>query len=757
MVSVFFKTQQRCFGIPPDICFEMTRVNSVFQKVFLFFHLFIAVDLVGQLDVPKFHKIKNEKHIFKSIWQESLTRENFNCSAADSIQNADVVILDSRIYMSIRTGSSNLGLGHPQRFLFRKAIYIKTKKGVEDFSTISIDIKETIEKRFSIGLRVYRVDGSIESFPEQTFEEHSDDWKMAVPDLNVGDVLEYFLFVTKYIPNYAYYISPEMNLSMHSQYPTLHRLVQITMASKFKMKFVNANSFSKPSIDYVEAGTGLHRITFEDDNLVAFEADSWAFMRRRSVPGLYVVLAYEPPYYDIKKWRFRSNTAYTVNGVEAVDKAFVKAKTDHLVLGTSESKSLSKRLIAEFDSKEPSFNSERERLEAFYKESLLSLRMRMKTPRSRYDSDLHMQLVAEYCRLRKIRSEWRLAPPFFLGELDDIASTQFFFPSLFVYPDGKDTLIYQSARFSHPRGMHSFLAGSECFVRRNITSKNWDYTVDRMPTTHAEENVISITMNLELDDNDLIGSIDWSEKGMENKGMDYDCEELPKELCDKITELLPIREMIDKSNFETTIEGTFEELSDIYRSDGSERGDIESAKENNEAMKRLFSNWVLNGVEKRIEEEFPTDIEEFDELVVHSTGGVDFGDSLSMTMPIRFDGCITRLGDKGLISLEELVFKTPDYEEERHNDIYLEFPFSRKSRISISLGQSQALGYESLRKTISNDIGVFVCAAEIIDNHLCIDYEFVIYHAYYPKDKWGHFLELFDAIDDLRKSKILLE
>jgi hypothetical protein len=135
----------------------------------------------------------------------------------------------------------------------------------------------------------------------------------------------------------------------------------------------------------------------------------------------------------------------------------------------------------------------------------------------------------------------------------------------------------------------------------------------------------------------------------------------------------------------------------------------------------------------------------------------DFVYSTQFTM----DGWVKKAGNNYILDAGKLIGGQLQLKPEQRNrqvDIYM--PFARSFEYSVELlipAGYQLEGVEQLNKQVDNDCGSFIVSASTRENKLLLNVKKVYKHSYEPAAKWPSLLEMLDAATDFSGRKLLLK
>lgn len=234
--------------------------------------LFISLLLLPALAFAQKADLKFQKKIADKVWKihpdlfnpqreipDSL-REKFS---AVVIGQLDFVDAGYDVYQDMKGTETK-----SNRFYFtRRMVKILDQKGVEDFSKHEFGEKGSLRTRFrrsiaeikrTFGARLHKPDGSVQDVDMANAfavtEGKGNDvvgYKIDIPGLQPGDVLEYFTYTEDFVREYDL---PAMRLVIADKYPTLESVIDATFDPKLTVEFRGFNGAPDLECSVTEKG-----------------------------------------------------------------------------------------------------------------------------------------------------------------------------------------------------------------------------------------------------------------------------------------------------------------------------------------------------------------------------------------------------------------------------------------------------------------------------------------------------------------------
>lgn len=180
----------------------------------------------------------------------------------------------------------------------RKMVKINDASAIENFSSLTFSPLRRIsaptgalifEAEEAVGARIYKPDGSLHDVDmKNTLVETSgkkgkkeEKYKIAIPGLEVGDVIEYFHYRRIFCLGN---MIPEVEFTVLDEYPTLSYELQADFASGFSVEVTSHNGLEVPRIA-AKAPNGNNLYTVKLNDLPALDTQKW-FSAGRQIPYL---------------------------------------------------------------------------------------------------------------------------------------------------------------------------------------------------------------------------------------------------------------------------------------------------------------------------------------------------------------------------------------------------------------------------------------------------------------------------------------
>jgi hypothetical protein len=164
---------------------------------------------------------------------------------------------------------------------------------------------------------------------------------------------------------------------------------------------------------------------------------------------------------------------------------------------------------------------------------------------------------------------------------------------------------------------------------------------------------------------------------------------------------------------------------------------------------------------KEISSQFDQDPKELKEFHIEKMGLRHTDPDFVYTTEFTMDGWIKKAGNNYILDAGKLIggqLQLKPEQRKRQVDIYM--PFARTLDYDIELlipAGYQLEGVDQLNQQVDNDCGSFIVSASTAQNKLVLHVKKVYKHAFEPAAKWPDILKVLDAATDFGSRKLLLK
>lgn len=157
---------------------------------------------------------------------------------------------------------------------------------------------------------------------------------------------------------------------------------------------------------------------------------------------------------------------------------------------------------------------------------------------------------------------------------------------------------------------------------------------------------------------------------------------------------------------------------------------------------------------------FDTEIKDMDKWKVNKLGVRHTDPDLVYSSEFKIGGVVKKAGASYVIDIGKLQgaqLKIGESQRERTLDIYAPFPRSLRYNIRLAIPEGFAAeGVDALNKKVENSTGSFVCEAKADDKILVIQIVKTYANDYEPASNWKKMLEFIDAANEWTSARVVL-
>jgi hypothetical protein len=652
----------------------------------------------------------------------------------------------------------SLGADHSHRkdhifSILHERVKIQDKAALENYSEFNLQkLRSTTWNRgyklaSYMGIRVIKPNGEqrdVDMNDAVSVKDERDDkkQKIAIPDLQVGDIIDYYMRINKDAS--SYYASPDpMDFSIGEKYPILDFSLQANVYKKMGVSWRYLNDDTavlkrrQEGDDYVFSihKTDIPRVTDE----------RWLY-EQRSLPTLrlaYVGLENNEFTNGMNENRIRKFLTYEVISVNAnypsipyIIKSFGEVlnswKTKHGKVPTdTELAELAYYYV---------------RYASLYRENSVAAvsvgqSRKLYTAREHYVANAFRQLLKEW----DINTELAAAVPRSVGTLQDVVSLDDLDYFIIAYPEGKPMYFYMSSMFSFPNDIPTELEGQEAYtvaVTGSSKEKDASFKKITLPLSTADQNVDGQKLNISfVADNLQQLTIDRIIRARGQYRYDY-------------ANLLLYEDMLKEERETLNSPSTLDYDLASFGPYANRRSEYTSAfKKAREDMDDEVKAQIANDYGVK-----PTAVSFYK---VAEQGLEKDHKPFTMNETFTMDGFVKRAGNNYLLEVGKLIPEQIELSPEERKRVYdVNMPFSRTVSYDIQINIPQGYsveGIENLNKSVSNDAGSFECVTKMVDGKLVLNVKKVYRHQHEAAANWAQMMAFMDAAADFNKQKVLLK
>ncbi|NMH27550.1 DUF3857 domain-containing protein [Flavobacterium silvaticum] len=630
---------------------------------------------------------------------------------------------------------------------FRRRIKLQDAAAVKDFSELSYkgfsDRKRNMDNDM-IGIRIIKPDGKeIEIDAAKEAKTTEDDRKIAIPNLEPGDIIDYYFYATVTDVN-SIFDSKEATLS-DAYYPTMFLRVELQLDKKL---YINLNSYNgAPEFTDLPPGRkGDRRLEIKATNLPKAGRERWLY-------PLVVLPSY--------KWQIGSKP-YGKPDKEVANGRVKKVLTkDDMMFAYGERyRPFGDMVHIENFLKKKTFANDAEKVRAVYYftrhyyytqyvEAFAISEAKIFEPWELYKKPIFMDSEGEFInhfmaflKDNKIDYDIVLATGRFNGPMSDLLLSSNIEVMLRVNTTPEPVYLQFFTPFTNADQIPSELENTDGYMLNVLKRKKvTDVESVKLPTSTSEDNksIVNSTVSMDKDftglkvkrESSFSGHLKEDEQRSRLYFFDY------------------VNEDYQKFGTESVLERV--------RSDRKQA----QYKKEYQALVDKFKDKQMESFKKSIGEEFDLKIENY-EYSVKNTGR--FGSKEAFIYDENFDlenNLVKKAGNNYVVELGKILTGQLEITEEdrkRKLDVYMPFPRSFENDITFEIPAGYSVsGVEKFNKNVVNATGGFTSTAKVEGNKLVIHTKKFYANYFEPNKNWAQMIDFLDAAYQFTQEKVLLK
>jgi hypothetical protein len=692
-----------------------------------------------------------------ALWQQSATQ--FSNDAIPAKYNKEsAVVLGFKRELSIDKKSKFGFLSKGERSLVfyenvRFKIKLNDKNSVKAFTEFYFRYSD---KEDGFSAKIYKNNGVVnkvsltdavkventgnvpeffKSFFDQELDAQNRYYKVALPDLEPGDMLEYVTITKSKLNvrgNGIIQFSPQYELCA-KKYPVLFNQIAIETDDKSYFKALSKNGapeFKKETANNAEffryVFTDTDRPTEKDVNFInayrqqPFTKFQVIYSNKEDVRGVLmgnkgeIKTGFSKEVLARKAWEDYQQTGEYSSGGMNIEAIVNSLWTDLKKLGSKDW-------------------TEREYIKNVY------YRLRnMVLFRDTYLSDqTAAYLLGSLLEKKDIKSDLIISVSNSIGELKDILFDN---EVRYVTKVGKD-YYFNFTDYSNPGDLVESLLASDAYLIKEPNKKGDGQVIEpvKLPDAPADQNtsLFEINVNLNADMSTLTVSRTSTYKGISKN----------RNISDAL-KFVPYM-ITDYKNYdgEDPTEKMKEREQDQYSAM------LKRLREKNAEEKPKF-------VKQELQQEFDKKVT-YKNFSIGSDGRSLKNNDLKFTEDFELQGMVRKAGKKLLVNIPGLVGSQLQFKKEertRNNDIDVSYARAFGWKINFKIPEGYTLeGLKELATTIDNEIGTYKCNATQVNGTATIEIRKIYKKATFTKDKWNDMLAFIDAAYNTSFKNLLLK
>lgn len=667
--------------------------------------------------------------------------------------------------------------------MMRKKVKLLDKAAVDAFSQFYFT--ETSATGF-VGFQIIKPDGKVvdvdmsgavednsqvPDFYQTYYYENIQYKKLAVPDLQIGDIVDYYYMSERDIKDMQYkeYSFTPFMFTLSTTYPVLTQKFSFTVDRDFYINFHSYNGAplikdGPPVLD--EKGKvrpKMKNFILEDRNRERISKDIWNY-RFVTAPTVKFQVLYVTPGYASETDTRMSKTSYFIGEIGQVK---TSVGMDVIQWNTSRDLKTSISIYADeitaylnkYHAKETDpekilriayyffryrFNEDYQRYYitgGVYMDYNVSYTDRVAAPGELYFCQVMLQL----CEKEKIKAEIFVAVPRKFGPFENILLKEELKIGVLATVKGKELFIYPFDGLStfdlkddETDGVNGYAFNPEVVPRKELKSRKI-----RIPASGHAANSITYTVDASLDEN------------MEN--MKINRKNVITGYLKSDYQLLALYATPWVDNDKKRFDPKYKELSE--KPAKGNKAKIEEEKRKDAELEKERKDKQAEKFKELLADEF--DVLSFDAFSLEQDGRFDETPDLVYTETFTVKNMINKAGKNFILDVGKLIgdqLKLEEAERKRDNDIFINFAKTFSCRISVTIPAGYTVdGINELNSSLDNESASFISSAKVEGNKLIITTTKCYKKNFEKKENWQNILTVLDAAYKFSQKKVILK
>lgn len=720
---------------------------------------------------PSFSQKRDERQyreraaeVRNEIW--GVKNSAFELKAAPAgYEKESAVILAKQIQYELTGKMSRMGLmsavrAHFYILTFRQRVQINDKAALEEFSELSFQkstkraaLAKKAGSKVYVGVKILKPGGQERELDVQAeaidIKSDSDDkqQKVAISDLQIGDVIEYYIRVED-VQDYYVPIEP-FSMTLADDYPVVHFEFEARIEDEFEVRMASMNGAPKL---VPKRKDGYIQLAFEQKNLPKEPEDIWVhnqsalptikFYLRGITPGMFGTIKKGEVLPPLKASDIEERFSWGVNqnspAMSELRKKVRSVMREREKELKKKDKELSTRQIVEMI-------YYLGRYYMLYQEDEAAEGIVVDQRRNNWSAkdEWYADFVGGMLETYDIPFDFVIMLPRASGSIKNSIDMNELYRMIRVR-DGKNTYyFYPPNMFSHLGSIPFAFEGSEGYVIDLKAKGDKKITPFKVPAGTPTDNLSREDIQVQFDANDpQLLRVQRQRLCTGFHKLDYQ------------ERLLLFEEYGDAERKRLGIEGSF--LDDIRKFPKGAKL-VEEYKQAfvkaREKQKEFFESEIENSIDVK-----PKEMTAY--KVVKS--GLDPADpAFVYSSDFALEGLVRKAGPNYIVEAGKLIGGQIEIKAEqrtRKYDIYGTYPriFEYQIEIAIPAGY-KAEGLQDFTKNVSNATGSFVSSAAQEGNKVVIKSTKTYLHNFEPAANWNDMLAFLDAANDFTQQKLLLK
>ena len=643
----------------------------------------------------------------------------------------------------------------------RKKIKLLDKGAVDNYS----EFYYSFGSKSDLKIRIIKPDGKKVNIPQSDaieiegevparFRGYSNTFKykkLAIPNLEVGDIIEYIH--GEKISSYAYYSSQPYFINLRQEYPTMKFNLKFELGEQNTFSFVSSNTDA--TLEKIGRKDDYTKYLFTLSDIDKFEEERWQLPatsdpmikfqiydensakhfldeKKAKLPQQNIPAFIENNYLDAYYRMDFSNYADSKNIKDKKDLAiayFYFYRYKAFILGVVNTDYRPGFYI----SNDTDFPLNEHELNQINSKSRLA-------NNSRYFVEGFTTILKKF----EIPYQIGIAVPKAIGDIKDMMLPAETVPVIVAKIDGKDYFFNLNGRHGMANEISYSLEGTEAYV---YNPKSEKVSTLQLPVSDYNMNKSVTDLSISFDgDSEKINVIRKNTSSGHNKNRTINTYLLPAHYAAK--DFMEYHDSKTKFFFKQKINAKF--LKEAKEKDFVSKEIVKKAKE-----KQL--EWLENGIKN----EYETEDVEYEDYKLIQSGRYHDKPEMIVEEKYTLNHFLQKAGSNIVLPIGKFLggqVKISEEEKERDYDIYQDYPRSFITNIELEIPDNyEVANLDQLNNNIDNEAGAFISSANQEGNTIKIKAEKIYKNYHDTKDKWPLYIEFLEPAYDFSHAKIVLK
>jgi hypothetical protein len=569
--------------------------------------------------------------------------------------------------------------------------------------------------------------------------------KLAIPNLEVGDIIDYYICEDRVIPltSKIYYFSP-VQFHLPQEYPVMHQKLEFNVQRRCFISLRSMNGAPELKMEYDEANEEQN-YTLVDEDREAVKDVRW-FYPYRELPTIKFRAAYA------------SGKAIRQNDVLLGEPGVVKKEVSeqeisdfvsYLIANSYNDPALILKHVKKNVDKNAG-NFEKAKAGYYYHRNYQLQWDEVTTIADKEQWDQNLAYVRDntvrfldrfsgFLATSDIPYEIVIVTPRDGSSLDNVLLENELKYLMRVKQGDEYLYLSEIDNFTIPGEISSEYQGAEAYVVDGLADfKDWKLKKIDLPVSEKDQNMSESELTLSLDE-DL-------------KGCTIDIER-------KITGLFkPYHQyvLLDFYDYKEE-EGSRYDMRDDFEGTLWMKKRLMTLRESYMSGRDKMKDEYLKSF---VDNDYEFEIESVSGLKIDQTGRYDDKPEFTYHFSLKTNNLISKAGGNYLVNIGKLIERQVKIEEEeleRKHGIYMDAPRTYKYRISLQIPEGfEVEGLDKLSIDIKTSQGGFVSSASVEAGNLTVETTKYYSNIYAGKDMWPELVKFLNAANQFSEQKILL-